>query len=62
MSNLFINKLSRTILKTKIQDIVKRYLPNYEPRGFTDLLEERKLKENRRKVKPKIKLERRRTE
>ncbi|CAD8207861.1 unnamed protein product [Paramecium octaurelia] len=52
----------RTILKTKIQNIIKKFLPNYELKEEVDIRQEMLLKEQRRKVKPKTKLERRRTE
>ncbi|CAD8124968.1 unnamed protein product [Paramecium sonneborni] len=52
----------RTILKTKIQDIVRKYAPNYELKELVQIQQEIRLKEQRRKVKPKTKLERRRTE
>ncbi|CAD8198085.1 unnamed protein product [Paramecium pentaurelia] len=52
----------RTILKTKIQDIVRKYTPNYELKEVVQIRQEMQLKEQRRKVKPKTKLERRRTE
>ncbi|CAK68348.1 unnamed protein product (macronuclear) [Paramecium tetraurelia] len=52
----------RTILKTKIQSIIKKYLPNYVLKEVIEIRQEMQLKEQRRKVKPKTKLERRRTE
>ncbi|CAD8170605.1 unnamed protein product [Paramecium octaurelia] len=52
----------RTILKSKIQDIVRKYAPEYEPKENSLMQHEIRLKEQRRKVKPKTKLERRRTE
>ncbi|CAD8114501.1 unnamed protein product [Paramecium primaurelia] len=52
----------RTILKTKIQDIVRKYVSDYQLKEVALMQEELKLKEQRRKVKPKTKLQRRRTE
>ncbi|CAD8122248.1 unnamed protein product [Paramecium sonneborni] len=52
----------RTILKTKIQDVVRKYFPKYEQKEHVQIQQEIRLKEQRRKVKPKTKLERRRTE
>ncbi|CAD8155388.1 unnamed protein product [Paramecium pentaurelia] len=52
----------RTILKTKIQDIVRKYASDYQLKEVALMQEEIKLKEQRRKVKPKTKLQRRRTE